>query len=343
MAHSAGRWLSLSVPTLLVLACGSNVPADNKPSQTSAALVQPSLGTSGAFSVLAGTTVTNTGPTSLSNDLGVFPGSAITGFPPGVVILPATIHAADAVAGQAQSDLVTAYDGLAAQACTADMSGVDLAGKTLVPGVYCFASEALLSGGLVLDAQLDPSAVFVFKIASKLTSATNASVTLINGASPCNVFWQVGSSATIGTGTVFSGDIVALTSIALQSGASLNGRALARNGAVTLDNNQIRSDLCAARPVDGGTGGTAADAGSAGVPDAGAPSPADAGAPGVPDAGSSGAPDSGSTQVSCCEGTVACGGVCVDLQCDVSNCGACGHSCAGGEVCRSGVCAAPCP
>ena len=169
------------------------------PFQAAFAAVAPSLGTAGSFAVLGGSTVTNTGPTILIGDLGVSPGTAITGFPPGTVV-GGTIHAADAVAAQAQNATTAAYNNLASQACNTTFGvPTDLAGMTLVPGVYCFSSSAALTGALTLNAQGDPNAVWVFKIGSTLITGSNASVVTINGGQQCNVFWQVGSSATIGT------------------------------------------------------------------------------------------------------------------------------------------------
>ena len=212
------------------------------------AQVAPSLATAGTFAVLGGQTVTNTGPTILNGDLGVFPGSAMTGFPPGIVI--GTMHAANAVAQGAQADATIAYNNLAGQPCTTTFGvPTDLAGMTLVPGVYCFASSASLSGTLTLDAQGNPNAVFIFKTGSSLIAGSNASVALTNGAQACNVFWQVGSSATIGTGTTFAGNILALTSITLTTNASLAGRALAQNGSVTLDSNIVTPTTCVAASV----------------------------------------------------------------------------------------------
>jgi hypothetical protein len=201
------------------------------------------LGTAGNFAVLAGSTVTNTGPTVVDGgDVGVSPGTAITGFPPGSIVPPFTMHAADAVAAQAQSDLVTAYNAAAGLAVTQDLTGQDLGGLTLTPGVYFFSSSAQLTGQLTLNDQGDPNAQFVFQIGSTLTTASNSSVVTINGGSMpgCTVFWQIGSSATLGTGTAFEGHILALTSITMNTGATiLDGSALARNGAVTLDSNTI--------------------------------------------------------------------------------------------------------
>jgi type VI secretion system secreted protein VgrG len=205
----------------------------------------PSLGTAGSFAVLGGSTVTNSGATVITGDLGVSPGSAITGFPPGVVV-GGTIHAADATALAAQNAVTTAYDALAAEPCTQDLTGQDLGGLTLTPGVYCFSSSAQLTGTLTLNAQGNSSAVFIFKIGSTLTTASGSTVSIINGtiSSLCNVFWQVGSSATLGTTSAFTGNILALTSITLTTGTTVTGRALARNGAVTLDSNTVSASAC---------------------------------------------------------------------------------------------------
>ena len=208
----------------------------------------PGLGSAASFAVLGGQTVTNTGPTTIFGDLGVSPGSAITGFPPGSLTAGAT-HAADAVALQAQSDLTIAYDDLAGQACTGDITGQDLGGQTLTEGVYCSTSSSQLTGTLTLDAQGNADAVFIFKMVSTLTTASSSSVSVINGGTACNVFWQVGSSATLGTTTQFVGNILALTSIALQNNADVVGRALARNGAVTMDTNDVTILGCPGAPA----------------------------------------------------------------------------------------------
>lgn len=205
----------------------------------SAQATAPSLGTAANFAVLAGSTVTNTGPSFVLGDLGVSPGTAVTGFPPGTVV--GTIHAGGAVAAQAQSDTTVAYNNLAGQACNTNLTGQDLGGLTLTPGVYCFNTSAQLTGILTLDAQGNSNAVFVFQIGSTLTTASSSSIVLINNANGCNAFWQVGSSATLGTNTAFQGNILALTSITLNTDASLNGRVLAINGSVTMDTNNITS------------------------------------------------------------------------------------------------------
>jgi hypothetical protein len=202
---------------------------------------QISLGTAQSFGVLGGSTATNTGATTVNGNVGVSPGAAVTGFPPGVVVGGA-IHNNDAVAVQAQNDLTTAYNDIATTPCTVDLTGQDLGGLTLTPGVYCFSTSAQLTGPLVLDALGNPNALFLFKVGSTLTTASGSTVTVINGGNSCNrVFWQVGSSATLGTATSFAGDILALTSITLTTGANTSGRVLARNGAVTLDTNNVNT------------------------------------------------------------------------------------------------------
>ena len=205
-----------------------------------AAQTAPPLGTTTTFAVLGGSTVTNTGASALTGDLGVWPGTAITGFPPGTVI--GTTHAGDAVAQQAQSDLTDAYNDLAGQTCGTNLTGQDLGGMTLPPGVYCFNTSAELTGTLTLDAQGDPNALFIFQIGSTLTTASSSEVQIIGGGSSCNVFWQVGSSATLGTSSAVAGSILALSSITLTTSASVSGQLLARTCAVTLDNGTV--DVC---------------------------------------------------------------------------------------------------
>lgn len=207
---------------------------------------QSSLGTAQSFAVLGGSAVTNTGASVITGDLGVHPGSAVTGFPPGVVT--GTIHAANATALQAKNDLVIQYDTLTLAACTNNLTGQNLGSRTLTPGVYCFNTSAQLTGTLTLNAQGDPNATFVFKTGSTLTTASAASVLMINGGNPCGVAWRVGSSATLGTTTSFMGNLIALTSITLNTDANIIGRALARNGAVTLDSNNISFAPCGATP-----------------------------------------------------------------------------------------------
>lgn len=194
----------------------------------------------GNFAVLAGTTVTNTGSTVVSGDVGVSPGTAVTGFPPG---LASGIHSADGAAAQGQAALTAAYIDAADRSGGAPVAG-DLTGLNLVAGIYKSTSSLGLTGELTLDAQGNTAAVWIFQISSTLITGSGSQVKLVNGANPCNVFWQVGSSATLGTNSVFKGNIMALTSIALATGAQMEGRALARNGAVTLDTNTITGCVC---------------------------------------------------------------------------------------------------
>jgi len=229
------------------------------------------LGTANPFAVLAGSTVTNTGPSTINGNLGVSPGSAVTGFPPGTV--NGTIEKANGVASQAQSDLTTAYNDAAGRTPALSVSA-DLGGQTLTAGVYKSAASLGLTGTLTLDAQGDPNAVFIFQAGSTLTTA--GGVNLINGAQSCNVFWQVGSSATLGTppspSSVFRGSILALTSISLVTGISVDGRTLARNGAVTLDTNTITAAHCTTGTGAGGggtTGGGGTSGGGEGTSDGG--------------------------------------------------------------------------
>lgn len=201
------------------------------------------LGTADSFAVLGGSTVTNTGSTTITGNVGVYPGSAITGFPPGSVS-GGTIHGPDAVSQQAQSDVTTAYVGLANMPYTSDLTGQDLGGLTLSPGVYHFNSLAQLTGTLTLDAQGNNNAFWVFQIGSTLTTASSSVVQVINPGSndgvDDGVFWQVGSSATLGTSTAFEGNILALASITMNTSATiLNGRAFAQTAAVTMDSNVI--------------------------------------------------------------------------------------------------------
>ena len=243
------------VVSLLVLITG--VIAGAWPTATFAA-TQPRLGTAVNFAVLAGQTITNTGPTVITGNLGLSPGTAssVTGFPPGSVT--GVQHAADGVALQAQNDLITGYnDAAKATPLTSNLTGQDLGGKNLTPGVYKFNSSAQLTGPLTLSGK----GVFVFQINSTLTTASGSSVLVRNGAQACAVYWQVGSSATLGTTTQFQGNLMALESITMNTGANiLTGRALARNAALTLDTNRITPPT-----------GTCTAATSTGLPAAGSP------------------------------------------------------------------------
>jgi len=199
------------------------------------------LGTATSFSVLGGSTITNTGPTTMFGDLGLAPGSSVTGAPH---VLGAT-HVDDAVAIQAKSELTTAYNDAKGRP-TEGSAGTDLAGQTFTAGVRTASSSLLLSSGsVILDAQGDPNAVFIFQIGSTLITGSNTTVELINGAQACNVFWQVGSSATLGTGTRFVGTLMAAETITANTAATIHGRLLAQTAAVNLDTNTITQANCA--------------------------------------------------------------------------------------------------
>jgi hypothetical protein len=198
------------------------------------------LGSAANFDAAGGVTITNTGPTTIAGgDLGLSPGSAVTGFPPGTLIAPAVIHIADPTAAQAQLDLTIAYNYAEALPGGAVLPG-DMSGLTFTPGLYKTSSTVMLSAGNVtLDAQGNANAVFIFQIGSTLTTLGSTQVILAGGAQARNIFWQVATSATLGTNSIFKGTILALQSITLDTGASLQGRALARNAAVTFDSNTV--------------------------------------------------------------------------------------------------------
>jgi hypothetical protein len=197
------------------------------------AATQPALGTALNYAVLAGQTITNTGPSVIAGHLGLSPGSSVTGFPPGSVT--GVKDVSDAASVQAKNGLVTGYTEAANSPSTSDLTGKDLGGQNLTPGVYTFSSSAQLTGSLTLSG----NGVFIFRIGSALTTASNSVVLLQKGAQACAVYWQVGSSATLGSATHFQGNLMALSSITMVTAANLTGRALARNGALTLDTNDI--------------------------------------------------------------------------------------------------------
>jgi len=225
--------------------CGNcTVPAYN-PTPAPAVCLQtaargqalPNLGAAAPFAILAGSAVNNAGASIVTGELGVSPGKTVTGFPPGTV--SGAMHADDAAAQQAQSDLSTAYGDLVGRTGGTPVTG-DLGGLTLFPGLYTSVSSlAIASGNLTLDAQGDPSGVFIFQVASTLSVAPDRAIELIGSAHPCHVFWQVGNSANLGAASTFQGSILANQAITIGAGAAMHGRALARSGAVTLDTDTV--------------------------------------------------------------------------------------------------------
>jgi hypothetical protein len=226
----------------------------------------PGLGTAAGYAILAGTpSITNTGPSVISGSVGIFPGSSVIGFPPCTApcatVTGGTVQAGNATAGTAKSDLTAAYGVAASSPCNFNKTGQNLGTQTLTPGTYCQTTAPTLSGVLTLSG----NGVFIFQIGSTLVTAPGASVVLINGAQPCNVFWQVSSSATLDTTTSFVGTIMALTDVHMNNGATLAGRALARNGLATFINDTITAPtVCNAVTVAGPT--TTILPGSTGIP-----------------------------------------------------------------------------
>ncbi|MBG6068991.1 ice-binding family protein [Micromonospora ureilytica] len=235
MARVATALTLVAATTVLAVLAG--------PRSASAAEPPVPLGTAANFAILAGTTVTNTGPSMVTGDLGVSPGTAVTGFPPGQ--LNGAIHSNDGPAVQAQSDLVIAYND-AVSRTTTDIVDSELAGTTKTTGVYESAAGTFTIGGdLNLDAEGDPNAVFIFKTTSTLITGASSTVNLLNGAQSCNVFWQVGSSVTLGANSLFRGNLLTFTSITVGAALEVDGRAMAINGAVTMDTDTVTRSTCA--------------------------------------------------------------------------------------------------
>ena len=217
------------------------------------------LGTANSFAVLATSTITSTGPTAINGgNVGLYPDAltSITGFPPGTLASPYSFQAANAVAAAAGADALTAYNTLKGEAVNGTLTGQNLGGQTLTPGVYFFASSAQLTGTLTLNGEGQSDPFFDIQIGSTLTTASDSSILLLNGAQAGNVFWQVGSAATLGTGTAFQGNILAEAAISDNGGSTVDGRLLVLDGAVTLIDTTVNA------PQAGGIGGAVPDAGS---------------------------------------------------------------------------------
>jgi hypothetical protein len=241
------RSLRLSFSTMLVTGIAFLTLAAVSTQYATAATGTVDLGTASSYAVLAGSTITNTGTSTISGDIGLSPGTSVTGFPPGVQISGAT-YVADGAALAAENDLTTAFNSAAGRSPNVIVVG-DLGGSTLVSGVYQATSSMGLTGAVTLNGQGNADSVFIFQAGSTLTTASSASVVLENGAQACNVFWEVGSSATLGSTTSFVGNIMAFTSITLDNAAVVNGRVLAMNGAVTLNDNTITTSTCLIPPA----------------------------------------------------------------------------------------------
>jgi ice-binding like protein len=231
LSRRSARLLIIPLAALLVAACEHNDLGTGSSGGGTPPTVPP-LGAASTYGILAGTAVTCVTGGTIFADVGVSPGSAITGFPP--CTLTGTRHAADAAAAAAQVALTSAYNALVAETCGTTIVA-DLGGTTITPGVYCSASSVGVTGTVTLNGQGNANARFVIKAGSSLTTA--GSVALTNGTQAKNVWWQVGSSATLGTASAWQGNIVALTSITLNDNATMLGRALARNGGITLGTN----------------------------------------------------------------------------------------------------------
>ncbi len=353
------RRLSPVVCTFIALATGACAESVQRPARTASSSSSSPLllGLAGDFSVLAATTVTNAGPTTLARDLGLSPGTAVTGGP---VVLGA-VHVADDVAISAQLAAGAAAAALADLACDHTLSTPDLTGLNLVAGVYCFDEGALLTGSVTLDGAGDGASEFVFLVGSTLTVVSGASVVLIRGAQPCNVHWNIGSAATIGSNAVVVGDLLALASVSLQTNAQLHGRALARTGAVTLDSNIIVTSDCVDIAVEVGEGegesgegegesdvGEGEGEGDIGEGEGEGDIGKGEGEGDIGEGEGEGDIGEGEGEGDIGEGEGEGEGVseevcgCVDFLTDIDNCGFCGNACGEGATCDNGVCNGGC-
>lgn len=242
MSFSSRRRTTAGLPRLaLVVTTVFGVIFVARPSAGASVQVPVDLGSAAPFGVL-GDAVTNTGLTTIDGDLGVSPGGAVTGFPPGTV--NGTIHVGGPTVSSAQAALSTAYDDAVARTADTNLTGQNLGGLTLTPGVYKFEAAAALTGTVTLDGLNDPNAVFIFQIGSSLGTAVAATVNLVNGARACNTVWQVGSAASLGTDTSFRGNVLASTAITVGAQSTLDGRLLTRAGTVTVESLLLTTGSC---------------------------------------------------------------------------------------------------
>ncbi|MEA2974252.1 MAG: hypothetical protein QOG82_2710 [Actinomycetota bacterium] len=260
--NAPGRAVGRSAAALISVAALAAVLVIGRGTAQAAIVDTVPLGTSAGYVVLGASTVTNTGDSTLYGSLGVSPGTAITGFPPGLVFAPGTQHAADEAADQAQTDLTAAYLNAKNRSVNGTTTA-DLAGRTLTAGVWMGPAKSalLLNGTVTLDAENNSEAVFIIQTDSTLTTGSASNVLLVNGAKECNVFWQIGSSATLGTYSNFTGTILALTAVTVTTGVTVHGRAMATTAAVTLDTNNFVLPTCTptggtTTTTSGGGGGT---------------------------------------------------------------------------------------
>ncbi len=237
MRERNGQWMMASVLAIFLAGCCSNANPLGVKEGGGGGPATVALGTTTGFTILAGSTVTNTGATAITGDLGVSPGSAVTGFPPGTV--SGTIHAGDAASAQGESDLTVAFNDAAGRSTNPINVSGDLTGLTLAPGLYKSTSSLAISGMVTLNALGDENAVFIIQIASTLTTGPGSQIVLAGGAKASNIIWQVGTSATLGTNSDFKGTILADQTITLTTGARVKGRLLTRIGAVNLDTNVV--------------------------------------------------------------------------------------------------------
>ena len=272
-----GRNLRRQVGFALIVGGGLALTLSMPPVAASSPPSPVHLGRASTFAVLAGTTITNAGPSLISGSLGVSPGTSVTGFPPGRVV-GGTIEAGTPAAVAAKRDLDTAYAAVAGAPCNVDKTGQNLGGQTLTPDTYCESAAPTISGTVTLSG----SGVYVFQLGSTLVTAPRTTVVLTNGAEACNVYWQVGSSATLDTATTFAGTIMAFTSVTVDDSVTVSGRVQARNGAVTLVNDQITVPACTSpQQVLSAPTPTSSSSSSAGPPLCGAACPAPTPSPGM--------------------------------------------------------------